>query len=310
MNFQLNGLAVVLYRVMKASRVCFSLARLAKSLGVTAFFWMMEKKISANGDLVQPGGVYRVGIAQSLDGFLPAVVGAVVHDDEHPAGAGAGSGAHDLVHQGHERGDPGGLGAGGGHFAGVHVQGGQQRGGAFALVFVLDAHRLPGRGWAGGVDAGAGLDGGLGVDGDDAVAWPQRLALPEPLAEVEDDGHLGGEVWVAGEDPRLVPPELDRVLGEDPAHAGGRDRADHAPRAASPAASSGQLQRASGTPVTAGSWQASAQTSARSSSLIRRGRPVRGRSDRPSNPRAVNRPRHLRTVSQVMPRRRAIAALA
>ena len=47
-NSQLNGLAVVLYRVMKASRVCFSLARLAKSLGVTAFFWMMEKKISIN----------------------------------------------------------------------------------------------------------------------------------------------------------------------------------------------------------------------------------------------------------------------
>jgi len=52
--------------------------------------------------------------------------------------------AHDLAHQGHERGDPGGgRGGGGGHRAGAHVEGGEQREGALALVFVLDAHRPP-----------------------------------------------------------------------------------------------------------------------------------------------------------------------
>ena len=74
------------------------------------------------------------------------------------------------------------------------------------------------------------------------------------------------------------------------------------PRLASPAASSGQLHRASGTPVAAGSWQASAQTSARSSALIRRGAPARGRSASPGSPRAANRARHLRAVSSVIPR--------
>ena len=76
------------------------------------------------------------------------------------------------------------------------------------------------------------------------------------------------------------------------------------------AASSGPLQRDSGTPVAAGSWQASATTAARSSALIRRGRPDRGRSVSPSRPRAANRPRHLRTVSTLTCRSAAIRALA
>ncbi len=52
MNFQLNGRAVLLCRLMKASRVADSWAVLAKSLGETTFFWMIEKKISIN----RPGG--------------------------------------------------------------------------------------------------------------------------------------------------------------------------------------------------------------------------------------------------------------
>ena len=48
MNFQLNGRAVRLYRSMKVSRVRDSWSRLSKSLGVTTFFWMTEKKISIN----------------------------------------------------------------------------------------------------------------------------------------------------------------------------------------------------------------------------------------------------------------------
>ena len=46
------------------------------------------------------------------------------------------------------------------------------------------------------------------------------------------------------------------------------------------ASSSGALQRASGTPVCAGSWQASATSAARVTSLIRRGRPDRDKSSR------------------------------
>src|SRR6266550_2620818 len=71
-----------------------------------------------------------------------------------------------------------------------------------------------GRPGAGGVAGAAGLDGWLGVDRDDPVAGPQRLALVKPLVQVEDDGGLGGEIRVAGKDPRLVLPGFDRVLGQ------------------------------------------------------------------------------------------------
>ncbi len=166
---------------------------------------------------------------------------------------------------------------------------------------------VPGR--AGGVAPGAGLDGGLGVHREDPVARRQPPALVVPLVQVEDDGGLGGEVRVTGEDPGLVLPGLDGVLGQDPQHRRWRDRAGQA-RLASSAASSGPLQRDSGTPVAAGSWQASATTAARSSALIRRGRPHRGRSLSPSSPRAANRPRHLRTVSTLTCRSAAMRALA
>jgi hypothetical protein len=45
-NFQLNGLAVWLYRAVNPSRMAESCSRLSKSFGVTTFFWMTEKKIS------------------------------------------------------------------------------------------------------------------------------------------------------------------------------------------------------------------------------------------------------------------------
>ena len=56
-NFQLNGLAVWLYRSVKPSRVAESSPRLAKSFGVRTFFWMTEKKISSGN----PGALPRRG---------------------------------------------------------------------------------------------------------------------------------------------------------------------------------------------------------------------------------------------------------
>jgi len=56
------------------------------------------------------------------------------------------------------------------------------------------------------------------------------------------------------------------------------------PWAASSAASSGAVQRDSGTPVAAGSWQASVTTAARSSALIRLGRPDPGQVLEPVQP--------------------------
>ena len=80
-------------------------------------------------------------------------------------------------------------------------------------------------------------------------------------------------------------------------------------RVTASAASSGHDHRDNGTPCSAGSSHANALTWAMVTASKTRGRPERGRSARPSRPRPANRDRHLRTVSTVIPSRRAITAL-
>ena len=75
-------------------------------------------------------------------------------------------------------------------------------------------------------------------------------------------------------------------------------------------ASSGQVQRASGIPLTAGSSQARALTSATTRAGNLRGRPGRGASASPSRPCSQYRRRHLRAVSSQIPSRPAIAEFA
>src|SRR6516165_1323234 len=103
------------------------------------------------------------------------------------------------------------------------VEGGQQGQGAMADVFVLDPYRRAPRGRDGGPAPAAGLDGRLGVHGQDPVARLQPHALVVALVQVQDHGCLGFEVRVAGPDPGLVLPGLDRVLGQDPQYRGRRE---------------------------------------------------------------------------------------
>ena len=143
----------------------------------------------------------RVGPGQSADGALAAVVRAVVHDDEDPGGVLVLRAGHDLAGEVRERRDPGGEGGGGEHLPGVHVQAGQQREGAFALVLVLVADGPSGRGGQGGMQAAAGIDLRLGAGGQDPVAGAERLVLAAALVKVQDHLRPGFEVRVAGEDP-------------------------------------------------------------------------------------------------------------
>src|SRR5262249_46943261 len=76
-NFQLNGLAVWLYRSVNASRVAASWAVVAKSQGETTSFCTMEKKIWFSQDAwtgVWIMMAFGVDIAQPPGGFLSAVV--------------------------------------------------------------------------------------------------------------------------------------------------------------------------------------------------------------------------------------------
>lgn len=82
------------------------------------------------------------------------------------------------------------------------------------------------------------------------------------------------------------------------------------PLAAAWRASSGQVQRASGILLAAGSSHARALTPATTVAGNTRGLPGRGASASPSIPCAQYRRRHLRAVSAQMPSRPAIAQFA
>jgi hypothetical protein len=74
------------------------------------------------------------------------------------------------------------------------------------------------------MQAAAGIDLRLGVKGQDPVIRAERLVPVKPLVQVEDDLRFSLEVRVAGVDPGLVLPRLDRVLSQDPQHRRRGDR--------------------------------------------------------------------------------------
>ena len=159
------------------------------------------------------------------------------------------------------------------------------------------------------MDAHAGLDAGFLISAEHGLVLAERFAFPFALVEVQDAGGLEGEVRVAGEDPRPVLPGFQGIVGEPAAH-GGRREAGVMPLAAAWRASSGQVQRANGVPLAAGSSQARAFTSATTRAGNMRGRPGRGASASPSRPCSQYRRRHLRAVSSQIPSRPAIAEFA
>jgi hypothetical protein len=100
----------------------------------------------------------------------------VVHDPEHPAGAGIRFAGHHLLDEPGEGRDAGSGLAPAGDLSAVDVPAGQVGQGAPAPVVVLDAHRAGLARGQGGVAAAAGLDGGLLIGADDPVASAQPRA--------------------------------------------------------------------------------------------------------------------------------------
>ena len=160
------------------------------------------------------------------------------------------------------------------------------------------------------MDAAAGLDRGLGIEGQDPVTWAKRLALVKPRYRsritVAFAAKSGSRGYIQDWYCHGLTGFSARIRSSEDTAIGARARA----RSSSSRFSSGPVHRDSGTPVSAGSWQASATTAARSASLISRGRPDRGRSLSPAGPRSANRARHLRTVFTLISRPAAIRALS
>ncbi len=91
---------------------------------------------------------------------------------------------------------------------------------------MLDTLAAPRNRRVAGVDALARLDRGLRVGADHQVAGFEQLALPATRVEVKHRAGPLEEVGVAREDPRLVPPGSDRVLGQPAPDRRGRRLAD------------------------------------------------------------------------------------
>jgi hypothetical protein len=154
-------------------------------------------------DLVEPGRVYgqvhqlrgRPGLAHPVEGALSTVGGAVVHDPEHPLGAGVWLGGHGLGDQPAERLDPGRGLQPADHLGAVHV-------------VSRDAHhpRLVDR--EAGMAAAAGLDGGLLIGAEDELVVTKRRAVTAPGVEVQRPSGFGSEVRIAWEDPGPMLPGL------------------------------------------------------------------------------------------------------
>jgi hypothetical protein len=171
-------------------------------------------------DLVEPGGVDRqvdqaqvlVGALQPVDRGLAGVGGAVVDDPEDPAGRGVGLGAHHFLDQAPEGLDPGLLLYPAEEVGVVDVPSGEIGKGAAAAVLELDQGWAARRRGQGPVAAAQRLQLGLLVGGDHVLVGAQAPALEAPLVEIEHRRGLGGEVGVAGKEPRAHLPGLDRRI--------------------------------------------------------------------------------------------------
>src|SRR4029453_12962157 len=74
--------------------------------------------------------------------------------------------------------------------------------------------------------AAARLDLGFLIRREHVLVLAQRLALEAALVQVQNTAGLGREVWGPREDPGVVPPRLDGILGQPAAQRRGRDRLD------------------------------------------------------------------------------------
>jgi hypothetical protein len=108
----------------------------------------------------------------------------------------------------------------------VDIPGGQVRQRSTAVVFVLHAHTARRACWPGRMAAAARLDRGFLIRREHVLVVAQQLALEAALVQVQNTAGLGGEVRGPREDPGVVPPRLDGILGQPAAQRRGRDRLD------------------------------------------------------------------------------------
>jgi hypothetical protein len=179
-----------------------------------------------NFDLIEPTGVDRsmdqdevgVGFLEALEGSLPAMAGAVIHDPEHPARVAVRGLGHDLGDEAVKRLNAGGRLASSEDLCPVNIERGQAGPRSAADIFMFHPGRLMRTGRQSGVDSDSGLDAGFFVGADDEVLRVEALALPGLGVKVENPSRFGRELGVAGEDPGAALPRTDGVFMKPASH--------------------------------------------------------------------------------------------
>ena len=174
---------------------------------------------------VDENGVRPLG-AKAVDGFLPAMSGAVVHDPEDAACGLVGLLAHDFAHETPHGGQTvlgfttsKDLGA-------VDVPGGQVDPGALAKILVLNPGGAARSGRQSRLFAAPRLNTGLLVGGDDEVVNPQWGALPSASVKIEDGSGLVRKLRIAREDPASMLPGTQSIAAEPAPQCGAADLRD------------------------------------------------------------------------------------
>jgi len=188
-----------------------------------------DRKVDLN--LVEPtgmdGSVNEDGVgplgAEAVDGLLPPMRGAVVHDPEHAAGGLVGFLAHDFTHEAcHGRNavlrftTPEDLSA-------VDIPSGQVDPGTLAEIFVFNPGGAMRSRMQSRLFPATSLNTGLFVCGNDIVVGAQRGALPNALVKMENGSGLVGELRIAREDPASMLPGAKGIAAEPAPQCGAAD---------------------------------------------------------------------------------------
>ena len=206
--------------LLKIHKALLKVRERGKIVG-SEYFSLDDGEVDLN--LIDPTGMNRgmdqkgVGPASSdaIDGFLPAMRRAVIHDPEDTLGGSIGFAAHD-------RGDEtiGGrnttlLFTMSKELGTMDIPSCQISPSTLPEILVLNPHGAASSNWQGGLLAAARLNTGFFIRAEDELRALQGFALPNSSVEIEDAPSFASKVRIAGKDPTTVLPR-SKGVGTEP----------------------------------------------------------------------------------------------
>ncbi len=177
-----------------------------------------------NEDYVGPS------VTQPVDGLLPSMSRAVVHDPKDAASRFIRLLPHDFAHKPIDGSNSTFDFTAAEDSCSMDIPGCQIGPGPHAEILMLDVHRAIGRRRQRRLFSAAGLNTGLFVCADDVIIATQWSALPEALVKIEDGSGFAGKARIAREDPASMLPGAKGIAAEPSPQSGATDLSDQALR--------------------------------------------------------------------------------